>query len=79
MPQLFNQGARVDPALQAGKAVGQDATGQKGPELVLHEHRQAGALGAVSRRVKERIQVRFDDSVQYAAFGVARRHRARRP
>jgi len=38
-------------APQADEAVRQHTTGEKVPELLLHEHRQAGALGVVSRRV----------------------------
>ncbi len=50
----------------------QHATGEKVPELLLHEHRQASALGVVSGCGQERIQVRCDDAVQHAALGVAR-------
>src|SRR6266542_1019086 len=59
-------------APHAGEAVRQHATGEEVPELLLHEQRQTGALGMVSRRVQECIQVHFDDAVQHAAFGVAR-------
>ena len=34
--------------------MGQHTTGEKVPELLLHERRQAGALGVVSRRIEER-------------------------
>jgi hypothetical protein len=68
---------RTLPAPQAGETGRQHATGEKVPELLLHEHREAGALGMASRRVQEGIQVRFDHAVQHAAFGVARLIRAR--
>ena len=42
------------------------------PKLLLHERRQAGALGVVSRGIEERVQVRVDDPVEHAAFGVPR-------
>ena len=63
---------RALPAPQAGEAVRQDATGEKVPKLLLHERRQAGALGVVSRGIEERVQVRVDDPVPHAAFGVPR-------
>ena len=52
--------------------MGQHTTGEKVSELLFDERRQADALGVVSARVQERIQMRFDDTVQRAAFGVAR-------
>src|SRR5262245_8416477 len=41
-------------------------------ELLLHEGRQARALGVAGHRVEERGQVRVNDAVEHAAFRIPR-------
>ena len=57
---------------ETSKPVRQHAAGQKVPELLLYELRQARAVGVISCAIQEALQVLFDDAVQHAAFGGAR-------
>ena len=51
--------------------MGEDAAGEKVPELLLHELGQAGAGGAVGRLAEEGLQVGADDGVEDTALRVA--------
>jgi hypothetical protein len=55
-------------ATQAGEAVGQDAAGEELAELLLHELRQAGTVGTVSRFAEKGLQVSADNGMEDAAL-----------
>jgi hypothetical protein len=57
---------------KAGEAVGQNPAGEEVPELLLHEVRQAGALGALRRYAEKGFQVLADDRVENAPLRRAR-------
>ncbi len=63
------QSAGVTP--EAGEAVGEDSTGEELAELLFHEPRQAGPLGAVGRFAEKGLQVGADHGVENAALRVA--------
>jgi hypothetical protein len=64
------EGTLITP--ETSKAVRQHAAGQKVPELLLYELRQARAVGVISCAIQEALQVLLDDPVQHAAFDGAR-------
>ena len=47
--------------------MGEDATGEKVPELLRHELGEAPALGAAGRLAEKGVQVGADDDVEDAA------------
>jgi hypothetical protein len=56
---------------EAREAVRQDAAREEVSELLLHEFRQAVAIGVFRGRLQERLQTLVDRSVQHAGLGGA--------
>ena len=51
--------------------MGEDAAGEELAELLLHELRQAGAVGPMSCFAERGLQVRADDGVEDTALRLA--------
>jgi len=56
---------------EAREAVRQDAAREEVSELLLHEFRQAVAIGVLRRHLQERLQMLVDHAVQHTVLGGA--------
>jgi hypothetical protein len=58
-------------AAEPCETVRQDTAREEIPELLLHEFRQAVAIGVMRRCIQERLQMLVDHAIQHAVFGDA--------